>query len=252
MKVERSVDLGQKGELLVVRDASALFEAAAELFANAATAAIAAHGKFTVALSGGSTPKALFELLATEPWRSLVPWSKVHFFWGDERWVPSTDNQSNYRMTNEALLSKISVPAGNVHRVETDRGTPQEAAANYEQEILKIVGPRLKFDLILLGLGTNGHTASLFPHCPALNVRDRLVVSDDIEEVKMTRITFTAPLINDAQAVLFLLSGRDKAPVLRDVVRGPLDPQRLPSQLIEPLHGSLTWLADADAAADIR
>ena len=144
------------------------------------------------------------------------------------------------------------MPAENIHRVETDRGTPQEAAAKYEQEVLKILGPQPKFDLILLGLGTNGHTASLFPHCPALNVHDRLVVADDIEEVKMNRITFTAPLINDARAVLFLLSGNDKAPVLRDVVLGPLDPQRLPSQLIEPLQGSLTWLADADAAADVR
>jgi 6-phosphogluconolactonase len=155
-------------------------------------------------------------------------------------------------MTNEALLSKISVPAENVHRVATDDGDPQTAAARYEQEIRKVLGDPARFDLILLGLGTNGHTASLFPHCPALKVRDRLVVTDYIEEVKMNRITFTAPLINDAHAILFLLSGHDKAAVFKEVVLGPLDPERLPSQLIEPAHGTLTWLADKDAAADVR
>jgi 6-phosphogluconolactonase len=252
MKFVRTVDLGPKGSLLVVPDAHSLFEAAAEMVVNAETEAIAARGRFTIALSGGSTPKALYELLATPDWRIRIDWSKVHFFWGDERWVPSTDKNSNYRMTNEALLSKVPVPAANVHRIDTDSGEPEEAAAKYEQVIRKVLGEHPKFDLVLLGLGTNGHTASLFPYCPALNVRDRLVVSDYIEEVKMNRITVTAPLINDAHAVLFLLSGHDKAAVLHEILFGPHDPQRLPSQMIEPVHGTLTWLADVDAASDVR
>jgi 6-phosphogluconolactonase len=252
MKIERSVDLGQKGELLVAADPPALFEAAAELFVIAATQAIAARGRFTVALSGGSTPKALYELLAADAWRNRVDWRKVHFFWGDERWVPPTDKQSNYRMVDEALLSKIDIPSGNIHGVATESGTPQEAAAAYEAEIRKVFAGPVNFDWNLLGLGTNGHTASLFPHCPALHVRDRLVVAEYIEEVKMNRITFTVPLINDSHAIVFLLSGHDKAAVFKDVVLGAHDPERLPSQLIQPTRGMLTWLADHAAAADVH
>jgi 6-phosphogluconolactonase len=251
VKLVRTIDLGKKGQMLVVPDAPALFEAAAEIFVQAAAEAIEKYKRFTVAMSGGSTPKALYELLATAPWRDQVDWSKTHFFWGDERWVPSTDKNSNYRMTLEALLSKVSVPAENVHRIETDSGDPQTSAAKYEAEIRKVFGARPQFDLILLGLGTNGHTASLFPHCASLDVRDRLVAAEYIDEVKMTRITFTVPLINDAHSIVFLLSGHDKASVLQEVLRGPHDPQRLPSQLIEATDGELTWLADAAAASAI-
>ena len=249
MKQARTIELGQKGQLLVVPDAPSLFEAAAELLVNSATEAIAQRGRFSVALSGGSTPKALYQLLATDPWRTRVDWSRTHVFWGDERWVPSTDKDSNYRMTHESLLSKLPIPSANIHRIETDSGEPQESAAKYEQEICRVLGPRPRFDLILLGLGTNGHTASLFPHCPALAVRDRLVVSDYIEEVKMHRITFTVPLINDAQCDMFLVSGPDKADVFHKILLGPHDPQCLPSQLIEPQNGTLIWLADEAAAA---
>jgi 6-phosphogluconolactonase len=252
MNLSRTVNLDEKGKVIVIPDASSLYEAAAEMVVQAAADAIAKRGRFTIALSGGSTPKALYALLATHPWRARIDWSKTHFFWGDERWVPSTDKDSNYRMTNEALLSKIAVPLENIHRTETDSGEPQESAAKYEQEIRKFFGARPQFDLILLGLGTNGHTASLFPHQPTLNVRDRLVVADYIDEVKMNRITFTVPLINDSRTILFLASGKDKASVLEDVLRGPRDPQRLPSQLIRAAEeGSLIWLADAAAAADL-
>lgn len=252
MNSERQLDLGRKGQLLVVPDPPSLFLAAAELFTQAAQGALRQQGRFTVALSGGSTPRALYELLAGKAWRDGVDWGKTHIFWSDERWVPSTDRNSNFRMTNEALLSKISIPAENVHRVKTDDGDPPRAAAEYERCVRQVLGDEARFDLILLGLGTNGHTASLFPHSAALGVTDRLVVADYVDEVKMYRITFTVPLINAARRVLFLLAGRDKAEVFRQVVRGPVDAQRLPAQLIAPTDGTLTWVADAAAAASVE
>lgn len=251
MKLSRTLDLGPKGKLLVAPDSAALFEAAAELFVHDATEAIKDRALFAVALSGGSTPKALFELLASDPWRLRLDWSKVHLFWGDERWVPASDSRSNYHMTYETLISKVPIPAENVHRVQTDSGEPQEAAANYESEIRAILGKDPQLDLSLLGLGTNGHTASLFPHRPTLHVQDHLVVADYVDEVQMYRITFTVPLINASRVVLFLLGGKDKAEVLRDVVRGPHHPQQLPAQLIQATSGTQTWLTDEAAAAEI-
>lgn len=252
MKLSRTLDLDRKGKLLVTPDPPALFEAAAELFLHAATEAIKERALFSVALSGGSTPKALFQLLATDPWRLRVDWRKTHLFWGDERWVPSTDSRSNYHMTNKALLSKVPIPAENIHRVQTDGGEPQEAAAKYESEIRTLLGSDPQFDLNLLGLGTNGHTASLFPHRPTLETRDRLVVADYVDEVQMYRITFTVPLINASRNILFLLGGKDKAEVLKEVLRGPHNPQQLPAQLIEAPRGTLTWLTDEATASEIR
>jgi 6-phosphogluconolactonase len=252
VKLSRTLDLGPKGKMLVAPDSPALFEAAAELFLHAATEAIKERALFSVALSGGSTPKALFELLASDPWRLRFDWSKVHAFWGDERWVPHTDSRSNYRMAYESLLSKVPIPEENIHPVQTEGVEPQEAAAKYEDEIRAVLGNDPQFDLNLLGMGTNGHTASLFPHQPTLEIRDRLVVSDYIDEVQMYRITFTVPLINNSRNILFLISGKEKAEALKEVVRGPDNPQRLPSQLIEATRGTLTWLVDDAAAQDIR
>ncbi len=253
MNLIQEIELGDKGKVLVVPDASALNQAAAELFAQSAADAIHERDRFTVALSGGSTPRALYQLLASDVWRDGVDWSKTHFFWGDERWVPSTDKQSNFRMANEALLSKVPVPPGNVHRIETGDGEPAESAEEYEEEIRKFFGGRPQFDLDLLGLGANGHTASLFPHRPTLHVRDRLVVADYIDEVKMNRITFTVPLINASRTNLFLVNGAEKAAVLKDVLHGPDIPEQLPSQLVRASNGStLLWLVDAAAAADLN
>ena len=252
MKLLRTMELGDHGRLLVTADAISLFEAAAELVVQSAAEAVAARGRFTIGLSGGSTPKALYALLAAQPWRDRIDWPKTHFFWSDERWVPPTDKQSNSRMVHETLLSKVSVPAENIHRIETGSGEPQESAAKYEQEIRKIVGERPQIDLNLLGLGTNGHTASLFPHQPALKVRDRLVVADYIDEVKMSRITFTVSLINESRTILFLVSGNEKAPVLREVLGGPQNTEQLPAQLIRAKDGKLIWLADAAASADLK
>ncbi|HEY3928904.1 MAG TPA: 6-phosphogluconolactonase [Candidatus Koribacter sp.] len=251
MNVTKTIDFREKGKVLVTPDVHALDDACAEMIVKAAADAIAARGRFTIALSGGSTPKPLYALLATEPWRTRIDWSRTHFFLGDERFVPSTSNQSNFKMANDALISKVPVPADNVHRIDTDHGEPVEAAEEYEEEIRKFFGPKPRLDFNLLGIGTNGHTASLFPGRPTLKVRDRLVVADEIPEVHMWRITFTVPLINDSRCILFLVAGADKAGILNQVLRGPHEPERLPSQLIRANGGSLIWLMDEAAAANL-
>ena len=252
MNISRTVELGPNEKLMVAPDFPSLIEANAEMIVNAAQDAIAQRGRFTIALSGGSTPKPLYELMATEPWRNRVDWSKTHFFWGDERYVPPTDKQSNFKMANDAWISKVPVPAENVYRIPTQPETPEDAAQDYEDEIRKLLGSRPQIDFNLLGVGTNGHTASLFPGRPTLHVRDRLVIADDIPEVKMWRITFTFPFINDSRLIVFLVSGKDKASVMQEVLRGARDPERLPSQLIHPNGGQLVWLADEAAAELVR
>lgn len=236
--------------------------------------AIERRGVFHVALSGGSTPKALFELLANESFARQLFWDRIHLWWGDERNVPSDDKDSNYKMAHDALISKVPIPEGNVHRVKTELGT-QEAAANYEAEMLRVIAGvdpnasslqhpispshedhapgapvRPRFDLILLGMGDDGHTASLFPHTDALHVRDRLVVSHFVPKVSMERITFTYPLINSADTVFFLVSGTGKAGVLRRVLIGDVQPDELPAQGVVP-QGKLFWMVDAAAAAEV-
>ena len=228
---------------------------AASLFARTAASAIRERGAFTVALAGGSTPRRLYEMLATPEFRDSVDWKNTHFFWGDERYVPTDSADSNYRMAREALLSKVAVPEGNIHPVRTELATAKEAASEYEREIREFFKGETRdsappsFDLVLLGLGTNGHTASLFPHRPTLHEAKRWVIEDFVEEVNAFRITMTLPLLNCARAVAFLVTGGDKAEVLREVVFGPRDPERLPAQLIQPATGTLTWFADSAAAA---
>jgi 6-phosphogluconolactonase len=252
MNITRTLDYHEKGKVLVAPDTTALDEANAEMIVQSAADAIAARGRFTIALSGGSTPKPLYALMASEPWRNRVDWSRTHFFWGDERWVPSTSNQSNYKLANDAWLSKIPVPQENIHRMQTDRGEPEEAAEEYENHIRHFFGNDPQFDFNLLGIGTNGHTASLFPGRPTLQIRDRLVVADNIPEVHMWRITFTVPVINNSRQIVFLVAGAEKAHILHEVLRGPLEPERLPSQLIRANNGSLIWLMDEPAAAELR
>jgi 6-phosphogluconolactonase len=216
--------------------------------------AIQSRGFFSVALSGGSTPKTLFQLLASPEWKSRVDWSKAQIFWGDERMVPPDDPESNYRMTNEALLSHIDIPAQNIHRVMTESGTPDAVAADYERTIRQVFHQPSgvpQFDLVLLGLGANGHTASLFPHRPVLHEQQKLVAADHVEEVGMDRITMTLPLLNHARTVEFLISGAGKADVVRDVVAGPRQPEQLPAQLIQPDGGVLLYLLDRAAAAKL-
>lgn len=239
------------GELRVCGDAEQFASAAAELFVSVAAESIKNRERFRVALSGGSTPKRVYELLATDAFSHRINWEAVDLFWGDERYVPADDRDSNYRMTAEVLLRNISVPRTNIHRVPTEVSPPQAAASAYEEDIRRSFGDTVsipQFDLIYLGLGTNGHTASLFPHSPALREKSRLVLADFVAEVKTWRISMSAPLLNRGRTVAFLVEGQSKSQVLCDVLLGPRDPERLPAQLINP-EGNLFWLVDASAAA---
>jgi len=241
------------GELYVHDDAERLARAAAELFVGVAKESIPARGRFRVALSGGSTPRRVYELLATEDFSSRIDWEHVEVFWGDERYVAADDRDSNYRMTAETLLLHVPIPPGNVHRIPTEISPPQDAARAYEEDIRQSFGGSAslpQFDLIYLGLGTNGHTASLFPHSPALQEKSRLVFADFVAEVNTWRISMSAPLLNRGRTVAFLIEGGQKAQVLRQVLLGPRDPERLPAQLIHPA-GTLLWLVDESAAASL-
>ena len=241
----------------VVADRRALMEGGAAAFVAAARAAIGAHGRFVTALSGGSTPRALFELLATERFASSVDWGRTHVCWGDERSVPPDAEASNYRMACEALLDHVPIPASHVHRIRGEE-PPQLAAAGYERTLRTLfatpVGPPrpvpgARFDLVLLGMGDNGHTASLFPGLHAVREAERWVVAESVAEVAMWRITLTPVVLNAAAEVVFLVSGADKAAMLHRVLDGPIRPDEFPAQIVAPHHGRLRWLVDAEAAA---
>lgn len=243
--------------ITVVDTPEAVARAAAERFVALAREAVAARGRFVVALSGGSTPRALFQLLAKEPFRSQPAWDRVEVFWGDERSVPPTHNDSNYRMAKEALLDHVPVPASRVHRIQAERDDVAAAAADYEAEIARVLGgtaggtpPAL--DLILLGMGPDGHTASLFPGTTALGEQRRWVVANWVPKFNTNRVTLTYPILNRGTQVLFLAAGSDKAETLREVLEGPADLPRLPSQGIRPAAGGPVWLVDRAAAAKLK
>jgi 6-phosphogluconolactonase len=229
-----------------------LFAAAAEEVVRAANDAVAQRGRFSIALSGGSTPKSLYNLLATNA-RNALPWERMFFFWGDERHVPPTDPDSNYRMADETLLSKIPVAAANVFRIPAENPDADAAAAAYEQTLRKFFqlepGQFPTFDLILLGMGPDGHTASLFPGTKALQEKNRLVVANWVEKLKTSRITLTLPVLNAARCVAFLVSGTDKATVLRAVLEEDVPAEQYPSKLVRPTEGKLIWLVDRAAAS---
>lgn len=211
---------------------------------------------FNIALSGGSTPRAFHSVLAAPPYRDQIDWESMQYFWGDERFVPPDDPESNYRMARETLLLNVPVTSDQVHRVPTERGDPPMVADLYEADIRRAMnvlpGQLPRFDLILLGMGPDGHCASLFPHTEALEVRDRLVTANYVPKLQANRITFTVPVINNAAAVGFLVAGADKADALAAVLEGPRDPETYPSQLIAPENGRLYWLVDRAAAAKLR
>ena len=243
-------------QVRVVDDLPAVARAAAERFVALGREAANARGGFTVALSGGSTPRALFRLLAAEPLRSQVAWDRVELFWGDERCVPPDHADSNYRMTRENLLDAVPVPPAHVHRIEAERPDHAAVAAAYEAEIARVLGGTPggtppAFDLVLLGMGPDGHTASLFPGTTALGERRRWVVANHVPKFQADRITLTYPILNRGAHVVFMAAGADKTPVLREVLEGPPDPTRLPSQGIRPVGGGLLWLVDRAAAAQL-
>ena len=220
-----------------------LARAAAEVFVEEAAKSVQEKGSFTVALAGGSTPKALYELLATE-YRDALDWNGVHVFFGDERTVPPEDEDSNYHMAQHALLSRV--PVGSVHRMRGELD-PREAAALHEEELRAFFGDVPCFDLVLLGIGEDGHTASLFPRTPALDVRDRWVVENPVERLGTTRITLTVPAINAARKAAFLVAGEGKAVALREILEGDADPHDYPAKLIHPPDGP-DWFVDRAAA----
>jgi 6-phosphogluconolactonase len=222
----------------IFANAQELARGAAEYFVARSGEAVARKGFFTVALSGGSTPKALYQLLVDLD----VPWSQTHFFWSDERHVPPDHPDSNYRMAYEAMLARVPVPESNIHRVHGENPDAAEAANEYEQTLLPL-------DLILLGLGTDGHTASIFPGSEVLNETKRLVAAPWVEKFNAYRITMTLPLLNNGASVLFLVSGADKAGIVKEVIEGP---KQYPAQFVQPAHGQLLWMLDKDAAAKTR
>jgi 6-phosphogluconolactonase len=240
-------------EVRVFDTAEEVAAAAARRFAELARDAIAARGLFSVALAGGNTPRRVYELLASDGLREQVSWPAVHVFFGDERQVPAEHPDSNFRMASEALLSRVPVPARNVHRIE-GRGDAAANASLYEDELRGFFGeadwPR--FDLVMLGMGDDGHTASLFPGTPALSEGRAWVVANRVEKLGAWRVTLTAPAINAARHVLFTVNGAGKAARLREVLRGERDPARLPSQLIRPADGALEWFVDKAAAAQLE
>jgi 6-phosphogluconolactonase len=210
------------------------------------------RGRFIIALSGGGTPKPIYARLASPDYRDRMAWEKVHIFFGDERCVPPDDARSNYRMVREAWLDHSPIPAANIHRIRAE-DDPSLEAQRYEQDIAgRFRSARLPaFDLVLLGMGENGHTASLFPGTAVLRETVRWVVAQYVEVMTAWRVTFTAPLINAARHVAFLAEGAGKAQMLRNVLEGPYQPDVWPSQLIQPVSGELHWLVDAAAAARI-
>jgi 6-phosphogluconolactonase len=235
-------------------DREVMCQNAASDFQKRSGDAIRARSRFVVALSGGSTPKRLFEILAAAPFHDSIDWPNVVLFWGDERPVPPDHADSNYRMARESLISKVSVRPENVHRMVAEAADGEQSARAYEEQIRKSFGvsssaPPPAFDLVLLGMGPDGHTASLFPETTALDEQQRLVTPNFVPKFNSRRMTFTYPLINAARQVLFLVGGGDKAETLRDVLVGPEQVHKYPSQGIQPTSGELFWFVDADAAA---
>lgn len=226
-----------------------LVQGAATLITGLAFDAVAASGRFTVALAGGGTPRPVYELLATPAFANRIPWDKVHVFFGDERCVAPDDPRSNFRMAREALLDHVPLPQGNIHRIAGE-DDPVQAAAAYELGLrgLFVAEDPPVFDLICLGLGQDGHTASLFPGTAALAEKKRLVVAQHVEAVDAWRVTLTPAVINAARDVVFLVEGVGKAEVLQRVLQGPHEPDLLPAQLVQPHQGRTHWLVDAAAA----
>jgi len=242
-------------DLRICRDPQDLYEQASALFARLAEEAVETRGRFTVALSGGSTPKGVHRVLAGADYRTRIPWAQVHLFWGDDRCVPPTHSDSNYKMAEESLISDVPIPPQNVYRMRTELA-PDQAADLYEQALREFFALRRselpRFDLVLLGMGPDGHTASLFPGTPGLREEDRLVFAQYVEKLQSWRVTLTAPVLNHAVHVVFLVCGEDKASALREVRQGPFQPERLPAQLIRPVDGTLLWLVDRAAGSQLE
>lgn len=243
-------------EIRILPDGAAIAKRAAQEFVQAAAAAVRARGSFNVALAGGSTPKALYSLLVSDPaLRSQVPWDKIHLFFGDERHVPPDHPDSNFRMATEAMISKSPLKPEQVTRIKAEYPDAEKAALEYEKalrEYFKLKdGDYPRFDLLLAGMGNEGHTLSLFPGTKALHPDGRIVVSNWIGKLYTERITLTAAVANNAAEIIFMVTGADKALALKGVLEGPYEPEQLPAQLLQPQNGKLLWLVDAAAGSTL-
>lgn len=241
-------------ELRQFADLEELSEAAASEFCRIVCQAIAESGRAVVTLSGGSTPRRLYELLATDRYRHRVAWDRVEFFWADERAVPPDRRDSNFSMADDVLLEPLAIPRAHIHRIEGERNDLDAAALAYQREIARVLGvlpdgPPPAFDLVLLGIGVDGHTASLFPGTDVSAESTRWVVPQYAPAIAANRVTMTPRLLNAAQHAMFLVAGTEKADALALVLEGVRDPQRLPAQMIEPTSGVLMWFVDRAAAA---
>jgi len=245
-----------QGEVRILPDAAAIARRTADEFIKAANAAVAARGVFTVALAGGSTPKALYGLLAEDTvLRAQVPWDKLRIFFGDERHVPPDHKDSNYNMAREAIFSKAPLKPEQIMRIKGEEADTEKAALEYEHALRAYFqlkeGQLPRFDLVLLGMGDEGHTLSLFPGTKALHPGNRLVVRNWVGKLYTERITLTAPVANQARQVIFAVTKADKALALKAVLEGPYEPEQLPSQLIQPESGKVLWLVDPDAGSKL-
>ncbi|MHB8380892.1 MAG: 6-phosphogluconolactonase [Candidatus Binataceae bacterium] len=241
--------------IIVLDDPQSVYVHAAEEIVHYSGEAVCTHGEFMIALSGGATPAGIYDVIA-ERFELSVDWKEVQFFWGDERCVGGTDPLSNYAMANRTMLSKLPLKPAQIHRMAGEL-EPEAAALAYEEELRRAFnvgkGELPRFDLIMLGLGGNRHTLSLFPgDIAALHETQRMVIPVTVEADPPRRITFTAPVANHAQRVMFVATGEDKAPAVRDVIEGPRDPDRFPAQLISPDNGEVVWMIDKAAASLLK
>jgi len=240
-------------DVVIFSDGDKLSHAAAEYIVRVAHDSIAAHGNFTLALSGGSTPKKLYGLLASEPYRSQIDWSHVEIFWSDERCVSTDDIESCYRMAEEVMLSKLAISTSHIHRMPADAADRDAASLAYTQEMQRVFGTDgiPSFDLIQLGMGPEAHTASLFPHQASLHEQKRLIMPVSVPKPPPDRLTFTPLLLNAAKHVLFLVTGTEKAEALQAVLEGDFQPDEYPAQIVRPGNGTVTWMLDTAAATKL-
>jgi len=241
-------------EIRILADGAAIATRAAQEFVQAAAEAVRVKGSFNVALAGGSTPKALYSLLVNDSaLRSQVPWDKIHLFFGDERHVAPDHPDSNFRMASEAMISKSPLKPEQVTRIKGEYPDTEQAALEYEKALREYFqlkdGEYPRFDLVLAGMGNEGHTLSLFPGTKALHADGRMVVRNWIGKLYTERITLTAPVASNAAQVIFMVTGADKAPALKAVLEGPFEPDQLPAQLLQPRDGKLLWLVDTAAGS---
>ncbi len=242
-----------QSQVKIFPDFPALSNEAAKLFVKLSTASIKKKKSFSVALAGGSTPRKLYQLLALPEYKEQIPWSGVHLFWGDERCVPPSHPDSNYRMVQEILLTKVQIPSENIHRMPGEID-PEKGARIYDQELREFFAGEgaPHFDLVILGLGKDGHTASLFPSNPSLKEEDRFVVPVDSPEAKHKRLTLTYPVINQAKTILFLVAGEEKAEILSQVFQKEKNSELIPAHGVKAVNGELYWFLDERAAALLK